>query len=158
MNLSYIFGKILRGEELSCDEIQLAEALAASEDAEEAIMAHSVLLRIGDSDQKVIAFARLLRICEEGSIFYRDTTAAIFLLILEHFSKPQFQASPCFADFAYRAAKHSFVGARINAMRVLRQLASISDQKAIELLRRSIADPNPSVSSAAKTALKLAGV
>ena len=154
LNVNFLFGKAQTSERLAPDEIQFAEGLIASADVDQAVMANGILFRSGNDQQKVAACDRLRQICEDASLYERGTAVATLLLILEYFPKRAFEAAPCFAKLAYGGAKHSFLGARVNAMRVLRQLASIRDQKAIELLKESLDDPHEFVRTAARTSLK----
>jgi hypothetical protein len=158
MNLNFLFGKAQTAERLTPDEIQFAEGLVASPDPDDAIMANGILFMVGHDQQRTAACERLRQICEVPSFYQSGTALGILLLILEYLEKREFQSSPCFTDLVYRAAKHPFLGARINAMRVLRQLAATRDEKAIDLLKESLNDSHEYVTRAARTSLKLAGL
>jgi hypothetical protein len=158
MNLNYVFGKAFGPEKVSSDELRFAELHIDSQNVEEAIMANSVLVRAGAMRDRTLSLNRLRQICEEGGFYGNGKVVGVFLLIVECFPAAEFKDNPCFASLAYRAAKHPFFGARVNAMRVLRELAKAGDEKATQLLRESVADTHEYVSQAARTALKLAGV
>lgn len=158
LNLNYIYSKALRKDQLTESEFRFVESYVSSQNVEHAIMADSVLLLAGTAEQRTLAHQRLRQTCAQRMYSENHQAIGVLVTILEYFSKQQFLVSSCFSEFLFFAARHPFLGARINAMRALRQLASIGNGRAAELLRESLNDPHPLVREAAQTSLRLSGL
>ena len=154
--LGYLSGKALRGEPLDDNDFRTVESFVA-DNAEAGVQANSILAIAGNAEQRSNGFKGLRRICEQPGICHKGLAVACLLNTLEILPMTQLRTA-YFIDLVHEAAKHPFLGARINAMRVLRRLAKRGDQKAIQLLRDGTKDAHSYVSATAQASLRLAGI
>jgi hypothetical protein len=77
------------------------------------------------------------------------------MLALERWSALDRPENRCFVDLVFAAANDSFVGARVNAVRVLGRLAKKGNRLALEILTQARNDRDIVVQRGAEAALKL---
>jgi hypothetical protein len=144
-------------ERLTAAELDFASALALSSDREAAITGNAILLLAGTPTQQQAALAHLRLVSRDAKLHENPRAEAALVTILEFFPEQELCGTVSCAEFVYRVAKSPFLPSRVNAMRVLRQMATAGDQQAVALLREATKDRNPFVKRGAEDALRLVG-
>jgi hypothetical protein len=154
--LSQLFNRVLGGTPVRDADLRLAESHVA-DNGEPGVNASSILAIAGNASQKRVGLEGLRRICEQPGFCGNGPAVALLLLGLERVPLAELQAGGRFDPFVHGAAKHPFLGARINAMRVLRRFAKGGDEKAVQLLKEAMEDGHLYVRTTAAASLGLAG-
>ncbi len=151
--LNSLLARVGQGEHIGLVETRFTESLIGSPKLDLAILANLILMVSGSGRKKMIAMRRLSGICSKPGLWNKQAALASMATALLYFPKKQLQKQPRVLRFVYRAAKHRFLPARLNATNILHILGKAGDPKAIALLKEAVADSHAYVRATAQSAL-----
>jgi hypothetical protein len=156
-DLTELWYEASQGKMLTPESIERAKGELDSPLLYTKVMANSILFFAGAPGERDAAIRRLKDLCQELDRHATSEAVAILMLALERWRDLERPENRCFVDMAYTAARGSFVGARINAVRVLGRLARKGDKLALEVLKQARNDPESLVQRGAEAALRMVG-